>query len=811
MFRSRFALAALVLFLATPSWAATLTVINLNDNAAGSLRQAIQDSAPGDTIRFNAGLTGTITLAGTFMQITHDLTIIGPGSSLLTIDGNNASGIFGINGAVEMTDVRIAHGNAGQGGALSNSGNLRLERCRFESNHAQVGGAIWSQGPLDAVDCSFSYNVGFSSIQAGGGILSNSQTDLTRCAFYGNNNSAIVSGGSLLLESCTVDSNVTTGNGGGIQTVSAGGGAVIRNSTITRNSASGNGGGIYASGTVVQVRNSIVAGNSGTIGPDVYGDFTSLGYDFIGKNNGSTGFGLAGSHDQVGTIPAPIDPGLGPMADYGGFTWTRAPLIGSLVIDQGSSDGTILDQRGRARPVDDPWITNAVGGDGSEIGAYELSPATITVTNLNDSGAGSLRAAVASVSKYDVDRIVFAPGLAGTIALTTGQISVARPCSIVGPGARLLSVSGNNASRIFSMGASEASLSGITLTHGRFPWGAALENYGKLTMRDCAVLANVAPPNDFVAPVGGGVMTYTPLIMDGCTVAGDSALEGSGVYVFPNAPTTLRNCTVSGNIGIGISVTGATLTLRNCTVTGNSSQFPSLGGGISLENNAQADLGSTIVANNVGTIPDLNGPFTSSGYNLIGKSDGSTGFTNGVNHDQVGTTGAPVNPMLLPLANNGGWTDTQALLVGSPAIDRGSSALATDERGATRYDDPGVVNVGDGSDIGAFERNPNTTVDAGPPSAAPSRLALAAPRPNPARGRASLDFTLPAGSLVDLAVFDLRGRRVRSLASGWQEAGPHAATWDLQDASGQTVTSGIYFVVLRAGRERESRSIVVLQ
>jgi len=298
--------------------------------------------------------------------------------------------------------------------------------------------------------------------------------------------------------------------------------------------------------------------------------------------------------------------------------------------------------------------------------------------------------------------------------------------------------------------------------------------------------------------------------MDGCTVAGDSAVEGAGVYMWPNASATLRNCTVSGNIGIGISVSGAPLILRNCTVTGNSSLFPTLGGGISLENNAQADLGSTIVANNVGTTPDLNGPYTSSGYNLIGKNDGSTGFINGVNHDQVGTTGAPVNPMLLPLANNGGWTDTQALLAGSPAIDRGSSGLSADERGAARYDDPAVVNVGDGSDIGAFERNPNTTVDAGPP-AMPTRLALAAPRPNPARGRASFDFTLPAGGLADLTVFDLRGRRVRSLASGWLEAGTHAASWDLQDASGRSVGSGIYFAVLRAGLERESQPIVVLE
>ncbi|HEV8479297.1 MAG TPA: right-handed parallel beta-helix repeat-containing protein, partial [Candidatus Eisenbacteria bacterium] len=223
MFRSRFALAALVLFLATPSWAATLTVINLNDNAAGSLRQAIQDSAPGDTIRFNAGLTGTITLVSGLLQIQHDLTILGPGWPVLSISGNNVSEVFGTSGAVKITDLRVTLGAAMYGGGLANSGNLRLERCWFENNHASAGGAIWSQGPLDIVDCSFMRNDVANPAQ-GGGILSNSQILLTRCTFYGNGNSAIVSGGSLLVESCTLDSNRVSQYGGAVQSISAGGG-----------------------------------------------------------------------------------------------------------------------------------------------------------------------------------------------------------------------------------------------------------------------------------------------------------------------------------------------------------------------------------------------------------------------------------------------------------------------------------------------------------------------------------------------------------------------------------------------------------
>ena len=79
---------------------------------------------------------------------------------------------------------------------------------------------------------------------------------------------------------------------------------------------------------------------------------------------------------------------------------------------------------------------------------------------------------------------------------------------------------------------------------------------------------------------------------------------------------------------------------------------------------------------------------------------GSTGLTNGVNNDQVGTRASPINPQLGPLQNNAGPTDTRALLMNSPAINAGNDALApaADQRGFSRS---GV------SDIGAFEFTPS--------------------------------------------------------------------------------------------------------
>jgi hypothetical protein len=117
-----------------------------------------------------------------------------------------------------------------------------------------------------------------------------------------------------------------------------------------------------------------------------------------------------------------------------------------------------------------------------------------------------------------------------------------------------------------------------------------------------------------------------------------------------------------------------------------------------------ASLSNSIVGANTssGSAPDLSGAFTSNGFNLIGNSTGATGFPGP--SDQIG-----VSPQLGPLQNNGGPTDTMALLSGSPAIDKGrSNGLTVDQRGVgyvRTVDDPSIAPAsgGDNTDIGAFE------------------------------------------------------------------------------------------------------------
>jgi hypothetical protein len=175
---------------------------------------------------------------------------------------------------------------------------------------------------------------------------------------------------------------------------------------------------------------------------------------------------------------------------------------------------------------------------------------------------------------------------------------------------------------------------------------------------------------------------------------------------------TLTNSTTSGNSagnnGGGISAT--TANLLNCTIVENIARTGN-GGGVFHNPGGTFSVKNTLIALNLvglsGTGPDVFGTFTSQGHNLIGIGAFLGGFNNGVNGDIVGVAANPIDPKLGPLQNNGGPTQTMALLAGSLAIDHGDSAgaPATDQRGfgfARKKDGngDGIAIV----DIGAFER-----------------------------------------------------------------------------------------------------------
>jgi hypothetical protein len=219
--------------------------------------------------------------------------------------------------------------------------------------------------------------------------------------------------------------------------------------------------------------------------------------------------------------------------------------------------------------------------------------------------------------------------------------------------------------------------------------------------------------------IGGGIINRGTLTLTNSTVNGNSAeAAGGGIVNSFNGRATLINSTVSGNTSTnygGIDSTGIELTLTSSTVTGNrgtSTDSYNSGGIMNTAN--PTILNNTIVAGNTvanpAAFPDFRGYGSSaSAYNIIGNNQGmlNQSIFNNTIGNQVGTPTNPIDPRLAPLANNGGATQTHALMPDSPAIDKGSSFdLDTDQRGLIRpvdlFNYPNAAN-GDGADIGAFE------------------------------------------------------------------------------------------------------------
>jgi hypothetical protein len=291
--------------------------------------------------------------------------------------------------------------------------------------------------------------------------------------------------------------------------------------------------------------------------------------------------------------------------------------------------------------------------------------------------------------------------------------------TITGPGANLLTISGNNASRVFEIfpGAT-IGLSGMTITGGNVVGGnggGGILNNGTLTLRNTTVTQNQTTNR-----AGGGINSFGALTIIDSTISGNTATDDGGGVLFDNtsAAFTVVNSTISGNTvlstngqGGGIWSRAAVASITNSTITNNSTGGDGRASGL-YRRAGSVTLRNTIVAGNQSNftrpdvVADAGTGIASSGYNLIGNPGSLAIFSQ--TGDQAGSAGLPLNPLLGPLANNGGPTQTHALLAGSPAIDGGnSSGSFNDQRG------PGFLRVvdllapnasgGDGADIGALE------------------------------------------------------------------------------------------------------------
>jgi hypothetical protein len=225
-------------------------------------------------------------------------------------------------------------------------------------------------------------------------------------------------------------------------------------------------------------------------------------------------------------------------------------------------------------------------------------PSTLTVMNLNDSGSGSLRAAIIAANAHSGDTIQFANGLHGTLTLTSGELPIIANVTINGPGANKLSISGNHASRIFEIAAGlTVSVNNLTITHGYAleEGGGVLNDGSNLTLAADVLLQNVAigsATNDFNGGAYGGALFSEggTLEITGCQICNNQALGGASA--------------VGLAIGGGLNIAAGNATVSDSTISGNlargadnSSDGIGEGGGIDLSAGTLAVNHTTIASN----------------------------------------------------------------------------------------------------------------------------------------------------------------------------------------------------------------------
>ena len=399
--------------------------------------------------------------------------------------------------------------------------------------------------------------------------------------------------------------------------------------------------------------------------------------------------------------------------------------------------------------------------------AISIQAATFTVTKIADTDDGvcnsdcSLREAIDEANTATTDDIIeFASPLfdtAQTITLGGNELQIRDRGSLTinGAGTKLLTIDGNLMSRVFKISdvRQTVTINDLTISNGRINSGFPVTGGGILCESCRLIINNLSIDNNRALGSGGGIAVSTKLgesfggsldITNSTIINNRSANGGGGgIYRFKGV-VNIINTTISGNTALGTENGGGinsdilgTLTIVNSTIANNSSS--NNGGGIFYANNQATILKNTIIANNTASNNgnDIRGTINSQGYNLIKDTSGAT-----INGDTTGNiTGQ--DPMLFPLGDNGGPTQTHAPSINSPVIDKGSAAtvpfapfgngnsksfdsksnsnlanlmmpLATDQRGMMRPQDIAFIanaTGGDGSDIGAFEALAPTAAD----------------------------------------------------------------------------------------------------
>jgi hypothetical protein len=537
-----------------------------------------------------AGLNGTITLQSGLgaLVIAKDLTISGPGPTVITVSGNSVVQDFNISSGfmVKISGLTIANGyTSGTGGGILNAGTLTLEGCTVKNNGAQDGAGVYSTGTLTVTNTITTQSmITFNNAtRYGGGIYSSGMLSVLNLSTVSNNMASTNGGGIYNTGTTTID-NSMIGNG---NTATSGGGIynaattyIQHNSIISRNTASGSGGGIENEGSLTISSLSTVMSNTGNSGGGVY------------SSNATTLLTIVNSTFKQNKASA-----TGGGAVY--FAGSPMCVITPCVI----TAATFI---GNSAP------TSFVGSGGAIENAGSLTVAGSTLSSNAAALAGGAIYNVGSGANLTIDR-----------------------------------------STLDGNGATDSGIGG----------GIDNENSAMLTITKSTISNNSASGS---SGFGGGINNSATLTVDNSTFSGNQAV---GVF--------------NGGQGGGLRNTSSA-TVTCTTFYGNSASGPGqppAGGGI-YQGAGSLMILNTIVANNTASVgPDVSGMVMSQGYNFIGKKDGSSGWT--MDTDYLGTIQMPIDPMLNPLADNGGptkthlpqWPASQVIDAGNPNV-----SYPTDQR-----------------------------------------------------------------------------------------------------------------------------------
>ena len=811
---------------------------------------AIGESGSGGAVLSNNGqlvVAGSAFLNNQASRAGGGIEIRGPEATTQISDtdfsGNAAGSNPGNGGALHVTGVSSSSITGGivsdnvaaleGGGFWNNTGTMTISGVTFTGNVAQGPAADDGGGAL--------FNNGGTMIVTDGAVTGNSATGVS-----GSGGGILTLGGTLNVQGTLIDGNAANRAGAGVE--SAGGNATLANVTVNDNdipaetAMPGNGGGVHAGGGTLTIINGAFTANDATEGGAIWANgVLSIQATDDGETTiqGNTGRGDDASNGGGGVY---VETG-------GDATIEGASFVGNVASGASGSGGAILIAPDAMATVTGGSITGNLAnraGAGIEVAGGTLTLVDVSVvgnlipaeTAMPGNGGG-LHAGGGSVTIRGGEFVanqategggVWSSGVMDISASGDDGEGMAELRDNVGRGDDAT----NGGGGVYAETGATVTLTDV-LVSGNAATGAAGSGGGlfvadgaQMTVLRGAVRGNQANR------AGGGVevaddgdtdvetsLLMTAVTLDGNSIATPAPGNGGGLHIGGAGTVRIDMSTVSGNTareGGGLWASGASsMEVVNSTVTGNTSTEN--GGGVYDNGGASVSLESvTIALNDAGgngggmlsqssdaftftnTVVGLNtassgadcfGSFVSGDYNLV-QSTADCTFTG-----DTGNTITGQDPLLAPLADNGGPTLTHEPQEGSPLIDAGQTDLTVDQRGFGR-------SVGQ-DDIGSVERGAMPVAEEG--SATAGALALQPARPNPARGATTLAFTVAEAGDARIELYNLLGQRVQVVFEG--PVSPDAEQTVRLDVS--ALAPGVYVARLQSGPTQSVQRVTVVR